>query len=524
MSPPMSSAHWLDISFCSRFSLPPTMTKPTLTRPPATRRSSAWEVPLAKSVVNSLACESENVFETESSAALCVQETRDVFAVDPLHEAEVEDSEYALDDCDSEYGAMPILIEEVSSAESEFNASLDDHVLYSWTLNRTSLVIDSTTPWLTPHIVITPASDTMSDLAIAWSNQPCYYPDASRLCLLPSDFTENTPSPYPTPNSTATSPPPLAHHPTPVFSPSRFNAMIESCSDERLSYFNVVIAVRRQVVKAVAIMASQAANTYRERYGLTLPFSNIERPFSWSDPAEPILTASRFLRATIIIDSSNPFRVPHIIINQPPPEDQWLTASNTINDPQNYGFGRFLVVHARGVNYINEPEDEYPSLANEETEYYDTSRFDEEGCRGWVEYATDHDESCGESYTSTVECYSPFEDLPELDTESLTSVESPSVETPEALDDEYFESALERASEKQEMSSTDDLASTTFPSYFGGGPLERPTCKLFDDDDEIDQPLPEKTSSWADEEDDLPSLDDEWYQSVIRRTQSVADS
>ncbi|KAJ3886012.1 hypothetical protein GG344DRAFT_82122 [Lentinula edodes] len=164
---------------------------------------------------------------------------------------------------------------------------------------------------------------------------------------------------------------PLAFHPISVFSPSRFNAMIEGCSHEHLSYFNVVIALRWQIMKAVAIMASQAANSFRERYDSALPFSNIDRHFSWTDPAEPILSASRFHRATLILDSTNPFRVPHIIINQPPPEDQWLTATNTVNDPQDYGFGRYLVVHARGVNYINEPEDAYLSFPS--GEYYDTS-------------------------------------------------------------------------------------------------------------------------------------------------------
>ncbi|KAH7875424.1 uncharacterized protein C8R40DRAFT_1069441 [Lentinula edodes] len=313
MFPPMSSTHWLEIGFYSRFSLPPSMAKITLTRPTTTRRLSTWEVPLAKSAASNFACEGPagEVFKVDSSAALCVQETRDVLAVNPFHEAELENSEYPLADSDSECDAE---FRDVFYAyEPEFDASLDDDVLQSWNMSRNILAIDSTTPWLTPHIVITPASDTMSDLAIAWFNQPNYYQDTSKLCLPPSDFAEN-PS-----FSRSDAPPiitsflPLAFHPISVFSPSKFNAMIEGCSHERLSYFNVVIALRRQIMKAVAIMANQAANSFRERYDSALPFSNIDRPFSWTDPAEPILSASRFYRATLILDSTNPFRVPHII-------------------------------------------------------------------------------------------------------------------------------------------------------------------------------------------------------------------
>ncbi|KAH7877072.1 uncharacterized protein C8R40DRAFT_1097149 [Lentinula edodes] len=522
MFPPMSSTHWLEIGFYSRFSLPPSMAKITLTRPTTTRRLSTWEVPLAKSAVSNLACEApaEEIFKVDSSAALCVQETRDVLAVNPFHEAELENSEYPLADSDSECDAE---FKDVFYAyEPEFDASLDDDVLQSWTMSRNILAIDSTTPWLTPHIVITPASDTMSDLAIAWFNQPNYYQDTSKLCLPPSDFAENPSSSRSDAPPIITSSLPLAFHPISVFSPSKFNAMIEGCSHERLSYFNVVIALRRQIMKAVAIMASQAANSFRERYDSALPFSNIDRPFSWTDPAEPILSASRFHRATLILDSTNPFRVPHIIINQPPPEDQWLTATNTVNDPQDYGFGRYLVVHSRGVNYVNEPEDAYLSFPSDE--YYDTSRFDEneeEENGGWADPVTENEEDYDgiRSYNDTLECYTSFEELPELDTESLTSVESPFAETPDPLDDDAdYRSAYERDLEKRMVSSVNiSSVNSCAPLYMDGCPLDRSMVDALNVNDE-DESSP---YSWADEEDDLPPLEDEWYQSVIRRTQDV---
>lgn len=237
--------------------------------------------------------------------------------------------------------------------------------------------------------------------------------------------------------------------------------------------------------------------------------------------------ASRFHRATLIIDSPNPFRVPHIIINQPPPEDQWVTASNVLNDPQDYGFGRYLVVHARGTSYVNEPEDAYTEFdSGESVEDYGASRFDEEEYEKWEirvnAQVNEQEEDYGESYCSTLECYSSSfdNDSPELDAESLSSVESPFPETPDTLDDEDFKAAFERALERRALS-TDDLSleHSSEPSYMDGCPLERPTCDSFTDHD-TDRLEPINTSPWVDDEDedDLPPLD-EWYQSVIRRTE-----
>ncbi|KAJ3971862.1 hypothetical protein EV361DRAFT_183549 [Lentinula raphanica] len=520
----MATVSCADISLYSQFSISTTIKKPFLTRPQTSRRSSTWEVPLAKSVVNRLACEAGSDLQVPS-AALLVQTTRDVFTVDHVHEAELEDIECSSDDdSDSGYGANVEHMENILPAnEPEYNASVDDDVLLGWNSARNAIVIDSTTPWLTPHIVISPASDTMSDLAVAWANQVSYYQDSSRLCLPALDLVPKPAFPYSYIPPIATSLPPFTLHPTPVFSSLRFNAMIESCSDERLNYFNVVIAIRRQTFKAVAIIASQFAATYRKRYDIALPFSNIDRPFQWSDPAEPFLSTSRFLRATIVLDSPNPFRIPHIIINQAPPEDEWLTDTNALNDPQDYGFGRYLVVQARGVHYVNEPEDDYYALfASGENEYYDITRFDDERFDGSVTSDMEH-EQYGGNYTGTLDHCGFSEELPELDTESLHSVESPLLETPDAVDDDdYFDYALESALAKQNLSS-EDYRSSGGSSYTDGCTLERPACRPFDENEEVAQTSVTPSGySWADDEDELPSLDDEWYQSVIRRTQGVA--
>ncbi|KIK67782.1 hypothetical protein GYMLUDRAFT_68805 [Collybiopsis luxurians FD-317 M1] len=514
---------WLDIGFSARFSLPFSTVKDCPTRPSTTRRLSSWEVPLVNSVPHDLACKTENGSEDPTSATLCVRESRDVLFAD-LHEAEFKKSESVM--VSSEYDFKDEVFEvsdeevyEVSNDnQPEFDPALDNEILYHYNMNKEMLVLDSTTPWLTPHIVITPASDTVADLAVAWYNQPNFQ-DAEKLHLPPPEFSENPPSTYASPSSTIAPPRPC---PMAVFSPSRFNAMIENCSDERLNYFNVVVALRRQTAKVVALMASRAAMSYRVRYDVALPFDDIERPFLWSDPAEPILLASRMHRATLIIDSPNPFRVPHIIINQPPPEDQWTTASNVLNDPQDYGYGRYLVVHARGISYINEPEDAYPEymeLDGGEAGAYDNT-IDEN-------FVPEQDEDYGDSYYSTLESYGSFEEPPELDTDSLSSLESPLPETPDTMDDEDFKTAFERALEKRALSVSSSISaseashpndSLEHPTFPPDDTLDGPTYSSFDD-----RPEPKDSfSSWADEDEDLPPIDDEWYQSVIRRTQQSA--
>jgi hypothetical protein len=68
---------------------------------------------------------------------------------------------------------------------------------------------------------------------------------------------------------------------------------------------------------------------------------------------QPILFLSQRLLGTTIIDSHSPFRVPHIIINAPPPQDLWIPWNNATNDPQDHGYGRLLIVPSPSVGVIN---------------------------------------------------------------------------------------------------------------------------------------------------------------------------
>lgn len=245
-------------------------------------------------------------------------------------------------------------------------------------------------------------------------------------------------------------------------------------------------------------------------------------------------------RATHIIHSPNPFRVPHIIINQPPPEDPCVV----LNDPQDYGYGRYLVVRTHGVSYINEPEDDAS------TDY--PFNFDDYGAEDFGDNGNEHDEleDYGESYQSTLESYRIFDDdAPELDADSLSAIESPFPETPGTAEAEDFRTAFERALDKRapSLSYSSSFSSSSLPTgslleTFSSSPsslhlddtLESPILsrddslddltfspvdeELFDELEPIGHSAFASSSSWADEEDDLPSLEDEFYQSVIRRT------
>lgn len=69
--------------------------------------------------------------------------------------------------------------------------------------------------------------------------------------------------------------------------------------------------------------------------------------------SKPILLMSQRLLGTTIIDSHCPFRVPHIMINAPPPQDPWVPWNNATNNPQDHGYGNCLIVPCSSVGVIN---------------------------------------------------------------------------------------------------------------------------------------------------------------------------
>lgn len=59
--------------------------------------------------------------------------------------------------------------------------------------------------------------------------------------------------------------------------------------------------------------------------------------YQWTDPAIPLLQSHSHTLGTLVLDSINPFRAPHIVITFAPPENPWIAWGNQIG-PQYPGW------------------------------------------------------------------------------------------------------------------------------------------------------------------------------------------
>ncbi|GLB34048.1 hypothetical protein LshimejAT787_0109320 [Lyophyllum shimeji] len=259
--------------------------------------------------------------------------------------------------------------EEEEEDEIVWDVARDNETLEYFYHNPKNLVLDSVFPECTPHIVITPVEETWEDQHTSWLNRvdiqwPCY------LVVPPVDMSMGQlpvcePISQVLPGLPACPPPfgsnaPLTRScgPMPVFCPSRFRQYIASAAVERLVLTQVVKILQKAQCKAAFFDASSLARSFRTRYdALPSILSSIEPAFTWRDPAEPILDASRRLFGTTIIDSPCPFRIPHIVINAPPPQPPQLTEDNATPYIQDAGFGQRLTVPSCSVEIINAAED-----------------------------------------------------------------------------------------------------------------------------------------------------------------------
>ncbi|PFH51297.1 hypothetical protein AMATHDRAFT_3149 [Amanita thiersii Skay4041] len=228
---------------------------------------------------------------------------------------------------------------------------------------RPNLVLDSTIPHIVPHIVITPPNDSPDDYYTPWLNATSpQSPERLMVPTPPNTLDHSLAWPLPCHSLPPPATDPLAPKPKPVFNTSRFNRFTSSLMRERVSMCNIVTALFKHYQRAVAFAASAAARSLLISQEYVCP---VEKPFQWTDPAEPFLKRTNQYRGTIVIDSTSPFTVPHIIINEPPPQDPWVSWNNATNSPQDHGCGRYLVVPNRMVLYTNSPdgsEDHWGSL------------------------------------------------------------------------------------------------------------------------------------------------------------------
>ncbi|KAK1228441.1 hypothetical protein PQX77_008504 [Marasmius sp. AFHP31] len=446
------------------------------------------------------------------------------------------------DESDDDSGYDPELISDMpvvqlSSLQQDV-ASLEDSTYSEWDEEngndvlqflyslKQCILIESMDPKNAPHIVITPCEDTWDDQNVAWLNRVDVQ-SPSHLHVPPTDVSEYVVHPdhdhrilYDTSK---------AARPSSVFNRNKFEDSINRSSVERLIMFEVILVVRRQLFKTVVLEASQVALSLRRHYDTHDAFEKLEKRFYWTDPAEPLLSYYRRCHGTVFVDSPAPFLVPHIVISAPPPENPWYKWSNQINSPQDCGFGQLLVVPACGIEFINELED---------------------ACGDWTSEAYEDVECYGNSFTSTIDSYRMFMvGDPEDDEDQSPGPETPTDEQEEDDFKTSFDRALRFKFERSmdagpstyppPSSCPDDVALARYRTGVSLGEFDsvengdvdalydsntveaipRPSCQP--------QAFSSACANWSSLEDDddsdeegLPPLD-EWYQSVLRRTDSL---
>ncbi|KAF5358924.1 hypothetical protein D9758_004847 [Tetrapyrgos nigripes] len=402
-----------------------------------------------------------------------------------------------IDDYSDEYicevsDAIPL--DDIPAAFSQWDAEIDNEYLRACYRMKGSLVLDSTTPQSVPHILITPCAYWDDDCA-TWDNQ--IEPQCPTHLAVPevqtSDFVPISQPAIPlseTPERI-----PLFPQPKTVFSFLKFTTTLIDRSST-----DIMTSAHRRQYKSVVCLASTFALSYRTRYDTEYLFAQIEKPFCWVDPAEALLAASNHHPHTIIIDSPHPFTIPHIIITAPPPEDLWASFTNTVPSPQNAGFGYYLTVPGhKPINPSARDREFYYYTEYEENCFIDGSFHDASDSDSEDGYEEEEEESYGSEFLSTLDSYNLFDaelpETPDVDTDSADSSDSDSP-PPETPDDGYdFEDFF-----GQEI---DRRAAAQQSSFFG---------------DDCPSSASSMFSNWDDEdEDDLPPIDDEFYQSVLRR-------
>ncbi|KAK0206827.1 hypothetical protein DFS33DRAFT_622607 [Desarmillaria ectypa] len=211
-----------------------------------------------------------------------------------------------------------------------FDKSADDKLLQNAFKTPGNIVVDCLSPEKAPHIVITPAESTPYDDYIAWGNRVDFQWHGW-LCVPPT-YISRTRMPPIAPDAQADILGPVldvnplaALKAKKVFSLAKFTRVVKAAATERLIMFHVVTALQRHLVKAVAYVA--AAQALLLSHSLSDP---IKGPYEyrWTDPAIPLLQSHSHTLGTLVLDSINPFKAPHIVITFAPPENPWIAWGN----------------------------------------------------------------------------------------------------------------------------------------------------------------------------------------------------
>lgn len=114
-----------------------------------------------------------------------------------------------------------------------------------------------------------------------------------------------------------------------------------------------------------ALQASRIAAEFRRNWDSPEFVASLEQPFQWRDPAEFLLSYHRNQPRSLVLDSTQPFSVPHIIIEEAELQPPSVAFANCIPSPQDRRFGQMLAVPQRWVAIINDPDDYDEEFAGE---------------------------------------------------------------------------------------------------------------------------------------------------------------
>jgi hypothetical protein len=183
---------------------------------------------------------------------------------------------------------------------------------------------------------------------------------------------------------------------------------------------------------------------------------------------QAILSIFRYQRGTIILESPHPCTVPHIVISDALPQPPTIAWDNSVPDPQDHGFGRYLTVMGRSVSYVNDPAED-------------------EAWKWWggeVEEADMYDMG--------------------MDTDLESCPDSPVPVSPLPLEGEDFAFPIVDVKDKYED------AGVEMNTYVGKSAVSPPSPAVHVEDQD-------------DDDSDLPPFDD-WYLAVLERTRHLQTS
>lgn len=261
---------------------------------------------------------------------------------------------------------------------------------------------------------------------------------------------------------------------------------MEECS----MFLELATYLQRLQCRTIAFQVSRKAQWFRERYDDAGFFQKIEAPFRWSDPAEPILYQFARCPHNVVLDSFRPFFAPHIMITEPDSYDVEVSTNNLPANPQDYRWGAALTVTFEKATAVNPPPSWFASGSAASSDSW--SDVGSELSFGDVCSAPSRPETPPPATPLTIEC-------------QLDSFVGQDPELHLGGDE-----GREYASYLQDSAppSAVDSRSSTLPTPCDD-PMPRPESR----------PLA-RSSLWADDDnEDLPPFDD-WYTSILLRTQT----